>query len=175
LVGRTEQGQTKPVYVKKLIYKEGAAFISVEEEILALQGHKSIVCSKVLNDERIEKQIPVKRTNDKISILGHQENIPCLYVYKDVNQVNRKSRRSFPRDSREDLRWPPRQGSHVGCQRITKSSQSLHTKPALDRMKKEGKKHLTKVFKPKKGKFALQPKEGTAGVQKEGEKNDVIL
>jgi hypothetical protein len=65
----TEQGQTKPVYVKKLIYKEGDAFISVEEEILALQGHKSIVCSKVLNDERIENQIPVKRTNDKISIL----------------------------------------------------------------------------------------------------------
>jgi hypothetical protein len=32
---------------------------------------------------------------------------------------------------------------------------------ALDRMKKEGKKHLTKVFKAKKGKFALQPKEGT--------------
>jgi hypothetical protein len=57
------------VYVKKLIYKEGDAFISVEEEILALQGHKSIVCSKVLNDERIENQIPVKRTNDKISIL----------------------------------------------------------------------------------------------------------
>jgi SNF2 family DNA or RNA helicase len=69
-IGRAHRtGQTKPVYVKKLIYKEGAAFISVEEEILALQGHKSIVCSKVLNDERIEKQIPVKRTNDKISIL----------------------------------------------------------------------------------------------------------
>jgi len=69
-IGRAHRtGQTKPVYVKKLIYKEGDAFISVEEEILALQGHKSIVCSKVLNDERIEKQIPVKRTNDKISIL----------------------------------------------------------------------------------------------------------
>jgi SNF2 family DNA or RNA helicase len=69
-IGRAHRtGQTKPVYVKKLIYKEGDAFISVEEEILALQGHKSIVCSKVLNDERIENQIPVKRTNDKISIL----------------------------------------------------------------------------------------------------------
>jgi hypothetical protein len=27
------------------------------------------VCSRVLNDERIEKQIPVNRTSDKISIL----------------------------------------------------------------------------------------------------------
>ena len=39
-------------------------------------------------------------------------------------------------------------------------------KAALARMKKEGKKHLTKVFKPKKGKFALQPKEGTKDYKK---------
>ncbi|ABY27931.2 hypothetical protein OtV5_134 [Ostreococcus tauri virus OtV5] len=39
-------------------------------------------------------------------------------------------------------------------------------KAALARMKKEGKKHLTKVFKPKKGKFALQPKEGTKEYKK---------
>jgi hypothetical protein len=44
-------------------------FVSVEEEMMALQGHKSIVCSKVLNDERVERQIPVKRTTEKISIL----------------------------------------------------------------------------------------------------------
>ena len=62
-------GQTKQVYVKKLIYKETDTFVSVEEEMMALQGHKSIVCSRVLNDERIENQIPVKRTSDKISIL----------------------------------------------------------------------------------------------------------
>ena len=69
-VGRAHRtGQTKTVYVKKLIYNESDTFVSVEEEILALQGHKSIVCSKVLNDERIEKQIPVKRTTEKISIL----------------------------------------------------------------------------------------------------------
>jgi SNF2 family DNA or RNA helicase len=69
-IGRSHRtGQTKPVYVKKLIYKECARFVSVEEEMMALQGHKSIVCSKVLNDERIEKQIPVNRTSDKISIL----------------------------------------------------------------------------------------------------------
>ena len=69
-IGRAHRtGQTKPVYVKKLIYRECPRFVSVEEEILALQGHKSIVCSKVLNDERIEKQIPVNRTSAKISIL----------------------------------------------------------------------------------------------------------
>lgn len=32
---------------------------------------------------------------------------------------------------------------------------------ALDRLKREGKKHLTKVFKPVKSGFKLQPKEGT--------------
>ncbi len=32
---------------------------------------------------------------------------------------------------------------------------------ALARMKKEGKKHLVKVFKPNKNGFKLQPKEGT--------------
>ena len=69
-IGRAHRtGQTKTVYVKKLIYKECPRFVSVEEEMMALQGHKSIVCSKVLNDERIEKQIPVNRTTDKISIL----------------------------------------------------------------------------------------------------------
>jgi SNF2 family DNA or RNA helicase len=69
-VGRSHRtGQTKQVYVKKLIYKETDTFVSVEEEMMALQGHKSIVCSRVLNDERIEKQIPVKRTTEKISIL----------------------------------------------------------------------------------------------------------
>jgi SNF2 family DNA or RNA helicase len=69
-IGRSHRtGQTKPVYVKKLVYKECARFVSVEEEMMALQGHKSIVCSKVLNDERIENQIPVNRTSDKISIL----------------------------------------------------------------------------------------------------------
>ena len=69
-IGRSHRtGQTQPVYVKKMVYRECPRFVSVEEEMMALQGHKSIVCSKVLNDERIEKQIPVNRTTDKISIL----------------------------------------------------------------------------------------------------------
>jgi len=37
---------------------------------------------------------------------------------------------------------------------------------ALSRMKKEGKKHLTNVFKAKDGKFKLQPKEGTKAYKK---------
>ena len=69
-IGRSHRtGQTCPVYIKKLVYEECPRFVSVEQEMMALQGHKSIVCSKVLNDERIEKQIPVNRTTDKISIL----------------------------------------------------------------------------------------------------------
>lgn len=40
-------------------------------------------------------------------------------------------------------------------------SKAAH-KAALDRMKKEGSGHLVKVFKPEKGEFKLQPKQGTA-------------
>ena len=44
---------------------------------------------------------------------------------------------------------------------------------ALARMKKEGKKHLVKVFKPTKKGFKLQPKEGTKAVQEEGGEDGV--
>jgi hypothetical protein len=37
-------------------------------------------------------------------------------------------------------------------------------------MKKEGKKHLTKVFKPTKKGFKLQPKEGTKAYDKKMKK-----
>jgi hypothetical protein len=37
---------------------------------------------------------------------------------------------------------------------------------ALERMKKEGKKAMTAVFKPAKKGFKLQPKEGTAAYKK---------
>lgn len=69
-IGRSHRtGQTQTVHVKKLVYKECNRFISVEEEMMALQGHKSLVCSEVLNDERVKTQIPVNRTSAKISIL----------------------------------------------------------------------------------------------------------
>jgi|TARA_B110000858_G_scaffold155936_1_gene178154 hypothetical protein len=41
---------------------------------------------------------------------------------------------------------------------------------ALARMKNEGKKHLTSVFKPKKSGFKLQPKEGTKDYKKKMKK-----
>jgi len=64
-VGRSHRnGQTKPVYVKKFIYKD-----TVEEEMVALQGHKSVVCAEVLNDKRLEDQIPVKERKRSMSIL----------------------------------------------------------------------------------------------------------
>ena len=70
-IGRSHRtGQTRAVHVKKLIYKECPRFISVEQETMALQGHKSVVCSEVLNDERIKNQIPTgDRRVKKISIL----------------------------------------------------------------------------------------------------------
>ena len=69
-IGRSHRtGQGRVVHVKKLVYKECPRFVSVEQEMMALQGHKSIVCSEVLNDERVKTQIPVNRTTDKISIL----------------------------------------------------------------------------------------------------------
>jgi len=69
-IGRSHRtGQTQTVHVKKLVYKECPRFVSVGEEMMALQGHKSIVCSEVLNDDRVKTQIPVNRTSDRISIL----------------------------------------------------------------------------------------------------------
>jgi len=77
-VGRSHRsGQTKDVYVKKLFYKSEERFPSVEESIMCLQGHKSLVCSEVLNDKRIENQIPIKGTSSKISI-NHIRKIFCV-------------------------------------------------------------------------------------------------
>jgi SNF2 family DNA or RNA helicase len=53
-------GQTGRVYVKKLICSGDEEFPSVEESIMNLQGHKSIICAEVLNDPRVASQIPTK-------------------------------------------------------------------------------------------------------------------
>ena len=45
-----------------------------------------------------------------------------------------------------------------------KSKQAV--KSAVARMKSEGKAAMVKIFKPKKGKFSLQPKEGTKAYEK---------
>ena len=68
-IGRSHRsGQNKDVYVKKLVYRGDESFPSVEESIMCLQGHKSLICSEVLNDKRIENQIPTKGISSKISI-----------------------------------------------------------------------------------------------------------
>ena len=54
-------GQTQKVVVRKFICT-GGQYPSVEEAIVDLQGHKSRICSEVLNDPRIEKQIPVGKS-----------------------------------------------------------------------------------------------------------------
>ena len=53
-------GQTAKVYVKKLVCSGDEAYPSVEESIMNLQGHKSVICAEVLNDPRLVNQIPTK-------------------------------------------------------------------------------------------------------------------
>ena len=63
--------------------------------------------------------------------------------------------------TKKDMRLDPKDG-----QIKSKAAQ----KAALVRMKDEGKKHLTNVFKPKKSGFKLQPKEGTKEYKKKMKK-----
>ncbi len=53
-------GQTQKVYVKKLVCSGDDTYPSVEESIMNLQGHKSIICAEVLNDPRLIQQIPTR-------------------------------------------------------------------------------------------------------------------
>lgn len=60
-IGRAHRtGQTQKVYVRKLIYRGEEKLPSIEQSIMALQGHKATVCAEVLNDPRLAKQIPTK-------------------------------------------------------------------------------------------------------------------
>jgi SNF2 family DNA or RNA helicase len=56
-------GQVNKVFVKKLVCVGDEALPSVEESIMNLQGHKSVICAEVLNDPRLVQQIPVKSGN----------------------------------------------------------------------------------------------------------------
>ena len=71
-IGRSHRmGQNRVVHVKKFIYRACPRFISVEEEMMKLQGHKSIICSEVLNDARLKTQIATggREPSAKISII----------------------------------------------------------------------------------------------------------
>ena len=61
-IGRCHRsGQTKEVHVKKLVYNDTQKCRSVDLAMMSLQGHKSVLCADVLNDKRIETQIPMKQ------------------------------------------------------------------------------------------------------------------
>jgi len=55
-------GQVKQVVVRKLVYKGNEKLPSIEEAMMALQGHKAQICSDVLNDPRIASQLPKSRS-----------------------------------------------------------------------------------------------------------------
>ncbi len=61
-------GQVQKVWVKKLVYEGDETLPSVEQSIMQLQGHKSIVCAEVLQDDRLLAQVPTAPKNPKASI-----------------------------------------------------------------------------------------------------------
>tara|TARA_B100000902_G_scaffold73046_1_gene78230 strand:- start:1190 stop:2626 length:1437 start_codon:yes stop_codon:yes gene_type:complete len=69
-IGRAHRsGQKRTVHVKKLVYVDTPGFPSVEQAMIALQGHKSLLSAEVLRDERLKNQIPTgNKTSDTISI-----------------------------------------------------------------------------------------------------------
>ena len=75
-IGRAHRtGQTQKVVVRRLIYTgeegpDGRALPSVEQSIMQLQEGKAKVCAEVLNDPRLETQVPnVSRTKITIHTL----------------------------------------------------------------------------------------------------------
>ena len=68
-IGRAHRtGQTKPVFVYRLVYKSTEECMSVEESMMNLQEHKSIVCSEVLNDPRLLRKLPKKKHTGTFNI-----------------------------------------------------------------------------------------------------------
>jgi SNF2 family DNA or RNA helicase len=70
-IGRAHRtGQTQKVVVRRLIYCGEEALPSVEQSIMQLQEGKAKVCAEVLNDPRLETQVPnVSRTKITIQAL----------------------------------------------------------------------------------------------------------
>jgi len=61
-------GQANRVTVRKLVYMGTEELPSIEESMMALQGAKSKVSSEVLNDPRLEHQLPTSNKNVELSI-----------------------------------------------------------------------------------------------------------
>jgi SNF2 family DNA or RNA helicase len=70
-IGRAHRtGQTQKVVVRRLIYCGEESLPSVEQSIMQLQEGKAKVCAEVLNDPRLETQVPnVTRTKITIQAL----------------------------------------------------------------------------------------------------------
>jgi len=70
-IGRAHRtGQTQKVVVRRLVYVGTETLPSVEHSIMQLQEGKAKVCSEILNDPRIETQIPnVSKTKITIHAL----------------------------------------------------------------------------------------------------------
>jgi SNF2 family DNA or RNA helicase len=70
-IGRAHRtGQTRKVVVRRLIYTGDEALNSVEQSIMQLQEGKAKVCAEVLNDPRLETQVPnVSKTKINIQTL----------------------------------------------------------------------------------------------------------
>lgn len=64
-------GQTNKVVVRKLIYSGDEKTPSIDQSIMALQGHKAVMCSEVLNDPKYASQFPVDtKTSINIRTVG---------------------------------------------------------------------------------------------------------
>ena len=58
-IGRAHRtGQTGKVVVRRLVYVGDPTLSSVEQSIMQLQEGKAKVCAEVLNDPRIQEQVP---------------------------------------------------------------------------------------------------------------------
>jgi SNF2 family DNA or RNA helicase len=70
-IGRAHRtGQTQKVVVRRLIYVGDQQLSSVEQSIMQLQDAKAKVCAEVLNDPRIQNQVPnVAKTKVNIQTL----------------------------------------------------------------------------------------------------------
>ena len=75
-IGRCHRsGQKRDVYVKKLIYVGDDACPSVEEAIIGIQVRKSKACAEVLNDKRLESQIPASEKMANMMSISEVRNI----------------------------------------------------------------------------------------------------